>query len=593
MERSETSAHVVLCLTRPSRVASERFQKCKFIYIDGSIPFTNKQSVPNGTCLGEFLSKDEYKSIDDKISRQWHSLCSSANDATEPEIRHIKYVYIKHLTPIAIFERSLELALKTYNPQRITFLESGSSQINRASLNTLYPHDLESSFIEWAAKKTISRLAKRQGARIDFYIDSNNFARSSNSRSLINSNAEYLINILGRLSNYTYRAILELISNFTIKRTQKNRKRILLITQKPKSFQLRCFLKGIGIPFKNMSLEEFYCFLGIEEASNKPEYQLQLPKDKDNILPDIFLKDWMIQMTKNQERFCRTAFKRYFRMFDSPLMTDAEHSAIVNRLSQEINAYPGWIICSLPEGGMSNFSQTDASHSVFEDHQSLVRGFGSQIEESDFSSCHQAKGENFICGYGTALSSCHLLAPLVRRFITLKHFQRKNKKIAYVNAPFIYPYWWTSRTTHEPVHNKYRAMYDLIGQLLLGDYLIVASARGCTPNFMELFSDRIYFSNLNWSILASASDICIVSDSSIGPEILNLSRPVLKWTPDYFVSLDPFYYLTELGVKNFKEVKNVEEILPSADELIQKLCAQREGPHLNEPNYQMYAKYFT
>jgi hypothetical protein len=585
---NQSSSHLVLSWVTPSQISLERYRECQFVFVNGNIAFSKNLIPLQGMFLGQFLSDDDYKVIDRSVSEMWDLFCIGEQARCIPDINCFKYIYANHLTPLLIFQQSLHNMLHSCRPDKVTILGMNPFHSPLCIINTLHPKDVEPHFVEWASSRILVNSIKNYGATILSCADDGRALQHPFLKTSFAWCIERLVNVFSRRADdfqRLFQRLVESVNSVTVLNSSTDIKKVLLITQPRKSVHLRHFLKMNRVNFVEMSLAEFCAFLKIDVCANNPEYQLNLPDSSLDSCPISFLEQWMLRVAFNQSKYCEYAFNRYFTRFRSPLITDAEYSSIVNLLSQKISRIEGWKICSIPEGASNNFTQTYYSRFFFEEHSNLIRGFCSQKELIDFNEHYFITDRHFVCGYSTSVNSCRYLAPVIRFLLLSTIAQSKLRKIAYINVPFLYSQWWSYRATHEPIHNKYRSMIDLIKQLSLDNYFIVASVRGCTRRFMESFDNIIYFSSLHWSILARVADICFVYDSSIGPEILNLSRPVVKWRPEYYVSVDMFSYLNDLVISNYQEVTDSGQILASARDLIEGIVPQQSGLYLSSPDY--------
>jgi len=584
----KTGKDLVICTDMPSNEFLHRHPNCYYVLFNEDLVFDHRIENTWHHPYSAYISESDYKETRDEANRIWHKFTASTSDRS---IYFYRYVYYNHLVPILFVKGVLQKLLRL-SFERV-YLSESFKNASDISLNLWQPDTYNEKFIEWSIYPLVKEILAASRQKPFHYSVGDNNSHFQNRkrqliwRSLINA-VETSINLASMLIDVTFKP--SLFNNCYDAGTKS--KRVLIIAQTRKSAHLISNLRSQKISYQRLTVGAFYKLaLGNSEIKSNPQYYINSPNNR----PLDCLNEWINSSHDLHLQALPAALSKILDNYANVIITDNETDPILYYLNSSISVSTSNHIVVIPEGAMSNYHQNTEDVFMLFNHKRMLRCFigSDEKEQSKLAlSPHLMSSnlcETYVCGYNTSLKYSRALGRIIKAFLNLFGALR-GKIIIYYNVPYLEKDSFLPRIYKLPKYQKYRHIIELLSSLPSSQFLFISSIRGAEPAVHLPQFKKICFSNLHWSILASIADLSIVSDSSIGPEIMLNGKPVLKWLPSPMITNDIFAYLDVLPSSVYRKVTNYSELLEAIEKMAVPLttnlkCQDAIQEYIQQPRY--------
>lgn len=541
-QASERHSHVVFCLVKPT-LDSDVTDGRVHIFFDESLSLDSDLAQIKGIPFGEFLEEEDYEDARKLVNARWDELLKLKKSKA---LSYYAYIYFNHAFPIVFWRLAIERIISKYNPDTVSVYYSLIANAAPRLEGWLVEH-LDQHFLHWQLKELIlSRFSELVDIRIYPVNESLSDAQECKRSYLLPHSVEFTINKLLTLieeGGYLLRNYRNSLRRLVRRRDYKENP-IAVIGQYGKFKGLLHGLASKGLFVRKATYEELWEMLDASSLRNRDDFRFDIStSDYSEDLLKI-TEDWICFTCTNHDQHIHVLVERFFAIFSSPLITDGEHDPLIHRLINQIELRDGWLAYMMPEGSAGIFLQK-RGNSVSVTNASLVRAFNSALDLKAFNSRERKCVRSYVCGYGTSLRMSNIASLFGKVYLCLLG-RKWRKTVIFYNLPHLYQ---GLSPLHRPLNlslsRKYLDVADFLDSIDESKYTVIASTRGSVNAEHIPGSEKITFSHLHWSILAQIANICVFSDSSIGPEIINMGKPVIKWRPRT-TSDDPYWYLDEL-----------------------------------------------
>lgn len=563
--RNKVTQDLIICTEIPSDEFLASNTEAYYVLFDEDLMFDQRMKVHKHDPYSEFINELDYSKIRDESNRIWDCFTASVNNSN---IFFYRYNYFNHLVPI-LFINNVIQKLLSMNFRRVWC--SASFKSKRDIYLDLWQPDLfNQSFIEWSIYAITTDTLQALSQKPCHYAVNvkNNHTQKKKTQLIL----PYVINLVETSTNIVAMLLDNIFKPSFLNNkysSRKNTKKVLIIAQPRKSAHLVSNMRKQHISYQRLSSQDFSELVLVNSGI---EICLRFSIDSHINKPIDHLNDWINRSCLLHSQTLPTAFNRIFEQYANVFITDDETNPISYHLSKAISRFPGKYIVVIPEGAMSNFHQNKEDVFMLPNHKSMLRCFlgNDDLETNKVLSSPTSMVTNlfdsYICGYNTSLRFANIFGRIIKSIVKAAGVYH-NKIIIYYNTPYIESHSFVPRMYCMPKHRKYKHMIELLSVLPSSRFLFICSVRGAEPALGLSQFKRIYFSNLHWSILASIADLSIVSDSSIGPEIMLIDKPVISWLPSPLITNDMFAYLDSLPPGLYRSVTSSFELLEAVSQM--------------------------
>lgn len=564
---------LVLCAELPDLRSIQNPKACHFILFRAELSLNSMFKEFSYETLDTFIEIKDYDQVRKQLDKEWQDFLK--NNLSLPNLHHYHYHFSNNRTSVLFWQIFLEKIITKYRPELI-YLPDNMSQPGILELCDEPSTKSFFKFLNWALRQSILLYSIQSGLNIVYYREVSNLLNKQYQK------RKYLDILFNR-----FLALWEKKSHYLSKLTCLNNggiKPLLLVTQKPKAAQLlNAFVKN-KIKYKLSTYEklklELYKYSGLSRS--RFTFRFQYDQKTSTIDP---LEKWLVSICRFHDSILDSNIHQLLDKYQSPFITDGQHDPMIRRVSDYISKTDNWLICTIPEGGLSFFSMEKNEIFLFRDHNNLVHCLGSEHDQEVYNRIDHAS-TSIVCGYNTAYQNSAFYGHILRKFLKWFCGARGKTIVFYDHHPFYNRDMGIVRTNAVDESRMYAGIRSLLRNLNTSDFYILTSTRGHYPKFSLLSGGKVYVSGLHFSILVQCADILISGQSSIILETLNLSKPVMCWHPFDEVP-NHFSFLNHVESNVYRPVSKEEDILKTTNFLL--TATQNEfykyKKYLADPNY--------